>query len=252
MNGTNERVDEAQDGGGELPVFYYDDCCPLCRGYTAVLSGMGLAGRQGFSTIEHQAMADLDFDRARHQIPLRNAETGEVRYGLDGILGLVAGRYRLLAPVVRFRPVRRVLDGLYWFITYNRRHIVTAQAPANGVDCAPDFHRPAVLAYLAFCAVVASGLAIVSGVWPAVLGGLVAGLVLIARRRPEHGVNSYQALGHVGSVAVASAYIGTVATVLTTMVGAAGTTALAAGLVGAGVTAARKLWLRRWMVRSPG
>ena len=229
------------------PVFYFDDCCPLCRGYTAVFAGLGLAGRQGFSTIEDGALCDLDFDRARHQIPLRDPASGRVDYGLDGILGLLADRYRWMGAIVRRRPVRRALDGFYWFVTYNRRHIVTAPPPSVGVDCAPDFRRSAVVVYLVFCGAVATALALVAGVGPVVAAAALAGLVLIGLRRPAWSINRYQALGHVGSIAVASAAVGALVLVASSAVSPEPWPSIAATVASA-VTGARKLWLRRWMV----
>lgn len=238
-----ERADEA-----ERPVFYFDDCCPLCRGYTAVFAGLGLAGRQGFSTIGDDALEDLDFDRARHQIPLRAPDSGAVAYGLDGILDLVSGRWRVLGPVVRFRPVRRALDGFYWFVTYNRRHIVTAAPPLDGVDCAPDFHRPAVLAYLAFCAVVAGGLSAVAGVGPVVAVAALAALALVALRDGRWGIGWLPALGHVGSVAAAASLVGSAVAGLAAAFSFSGPDAAVVALAASAVTGARKIWLRRWMI----
>ena len=255
-DGVNDRA----DSDPEVPVFYFDDCCPLCRGYTAVFAGLGLAGRQGFSTIDACALDDLDLPRARHQIPLRDGATGRVAYGLDGILGLVGGRYRWLRPVVELGPIRRILDGFYWLVTYNRRHIVAAPPPAAGVDCAPDFHRPAVTAYLGFCAVVAPTLAVAAGAGPVTLltvaVSALGAAALVLLRRPGWGLNRWQAMGHVGSVAVASAVAGAAGAILAAaglgLFGVGGSTGAWSQVAAVGAAAAvgaRKLWLRRWLLQ---
>ncbi len=247
------RSNSDSNSDTDRPTFYYDDCCPLCRGYTAVFAGLDLAGRQGFSTIDDAALRDLDFDRARHQIPLRDPGSGKVAYGLDGILGLVADRWRWLGPLVRFPPIRAGLNGFYWMVTYNRRHIVTAPPPARGVDCAPDFHRPAVLAYLALCLVATTVLGIQAGAVAAVLVATVGAVALVAHRHSNWAINRWQAAGHVGSVSLATALAGAatgVVVALTNPLTGAGGWSVALVNLGAGLVGARKLWLRRWMLTS--
>ncbi|MEZ5376220.1 MAG: hypothetical protein R2733_06850 [Acidimicrobiales bacterium] len=225
----------------EQPRFLYDDCCPLCRGYTATFTGLGWAGRQGFSTVDASVVSALDFDLARHKIPLYDPVTGNVEYGLDGILGVFNARVPVLAPVTRVRPVRRSLDALYWFITYNRRHIVSAAPPAPGkVDCAPDDNPLAVAAYLGFATVAGVGLAAMSGTGVAVAGAGAAGAALVAQRRGAWGIGGRQAAGHVGSVVVAAAGAGALTAAVAGSVAAANLAAVGVG--------ARKIWLRRWML----
>ena len=224
------------------PVFLYDDGCPLCRGYTKTFTTLGWAERAPFSKIGEDTMAALDMDKARHHIPLTDA-MGETRYGLDGILDVVGDAVPILGKIGRAAPVRAVLNRLYWFITYNRRHIVAAAPPAEGVDCAPDFKPEPVAAYLTFCGVAAAGLATTAGAVVPVVGATAAGAVMVAGRDEGWKVENMEAAAHVGTVALAAA-------------GAAG----AANLLGANralvtaaaiATAGHKLWLRRWM-RDPG
>lgn len=223
-------------------MFLYDDCCPLCRGYTKTFTALGWAEREPFSKIDGITLDALDMDKARHHIPLHDAE-GETRYGLDGILSVVAASAPPLGRLGRWAPMRAVLDRLYWFITYNRRHIVAAPPPVDGIDCAPDFQAEPVSAYLTFCGVTATGLATAAGI-PVVVGGAAAaGAALALERDAGWEINNMEAVGHVGSVAVAAAGAGAAARALGMPTPAV--TAVAAA------TAVRKLWLRRWM-RTPG
>lgn len=232
---------QASRNDSALPTFIYDDCCPLCKGYTSVFTKLGWAERQGFSTIDDDTMNRLDFATARHQIPLVSSETSEVAYGLDGIIGLVENRLRFLRPLLRWQLTRRILDRAYWFITYNRRHIVAAAPPAEGIDCAPDFNRKAVLAYITLCAIVATTHSLVAGTHLTTVGSLAAATLLVTNRDLSRPINAYQAAGHVGSVVAVSAGAGTIAFLL-------GGNLLIASVAVAAV-ATRKIWLRRWMIR---
>lgn len=220
-------------------TFFYDDCCPLCRGYTATFTALGWADRTAFSSIDDDTLASLDFDRARHHIPLHDETSGETKYGLDGILDVVKSEAPLLRPIVEHRLVRRGLGHLYWFITYNRRHIVTAAPPASGIDCAPDFAHAPVRAYLAFCAITSTGAAVAAGTGPAVALATATAGTLAATRDASWNINGHQAAGHIGSVAVASSLAG-----LATKVA---TKSHPAARIGTGLVAVRKLYLRRWM-----
>lgn len=223
----------------EQAVFLYDDCCPLCRGYTATFSGLGWTGRTGFSTVDDEVVAALDFDLARHKIPLYDASTGTVKYGLDGILDVVNTNAPLLEPITTARPVRAALDGFYWMVTYNRRHIVSAPPPPVGaVDCAPDFNVRAVAAYIGLATTVAAGLAAAGGVITPVAASAVGAAALMKTRKAEWNINKLQAAGHVTSVALAAAGAGAAGAAIAGPAVATGL-ALAAG--------GRKLHLRRWV-----
>ena len=221
------------------PVFLYDDCCPLCRGYTKTFTALGWAERAPFSTIDEATLASLDMDRARHHIPLHDPN-GATRYGLDGILDVVEDEAVVLGRIGKHPLVRALLDRLYWFITYNRRHIITAAPPVDGIDCAPDFEPEPVAAYLGFCGAAATGLGLVSGMAAPVGAAGLAGVALVARRDDTWDINAMEAAGHAGSVAVAAAGAGAVVRAATANPRIALVTVVA--------TAARKLWLRRWML----
>ncbi len=225
----------------ERPAFIYDDNCPMCRGYTSVFERLGWAERTAFSTIDATTIAALDMDRARHEIPLHDAGSGTVVYGLDAILPVVGERLRFLAPVLRARSTRRVLDRVYWLITYNRRHIVSNPPPPAGtIDCAPDLNRASVGTYVALCAATTAISTHRATLGP-VAGVAVAATALAARRHPDRSMAPFTAAGHAATITTAAATAGAVAR----MVGAGpGAAAVASLIVGA-----RKIALRRWMLR---
>lgn len=224
------------------PVFLYDDGCPLCRVYTKSFTALGWAERAPFSKIDERTLASLDMEKARHHIPLCDGE-GETRYGLDGILDVVGAAVPVLGTLGRKAPIRAALDRLYWFITYNRRHIVAAAPPVEGIDCAPDFEPEPVAAYLVFCSAAAAGLATAAGVPVVVAGATAAGAAMVSGRDEGWKIENMEAAAHVGTVALASAGAGAVAKLLGANDAVVTVAAIAAG--------ARKLWLRRWM-RDPG
>ena len=135
-------------------TFLYDDACPMCQGYTSVFKQLKLSDRSAFSTINLKSLPILDLDRGRHEIPLLDADTGEVRYGLDAMTFAIGEGIPQLRPIVRNRVLRAVLKPLYWLITYNRRVIAGTKPPKEGFDCAPDFHKGWRWTYIALACTV--------------------------------------------------------------------------------------------------
>jgi predicted DCC family thiol-disulfide oxidoreductase YuxK len=123
----------------ENKIIIYDDVCPMCQAYTAGFVRFGLLqARSGFAEASPEMLQKLDLNRARHEIPLLDTQTGETRYGLDALFYLLSARFPWMQPIFRLRLVRVLLYGLYQIITYNRRIIAGSRAPKHGFDCAPD------------------------------------------------------------------------------------------------------------------
>lgn len=141
-------------------TFLYDDACPMCQGYTSAFKRMKLSDRQAFSQIDITKLPALDLDRGRHEIPMLDTQTGEMRYGLDAMTTAIGEGVPILRPLVRNRFFLKALKPLYWLITYNRRLIAGTKPPLEGFDCAPDFHAGWRWSYvvLALVAAVAIGL----------------------------------------------------------------------------------------------
>ena len=123
------------------PTLIYDDACPMCKAYTAAFHRAGWCERAAFSGVGKGTVpAGLDLDRARHEIPLIDRESGDVFYGLDAMTRVIAKGMPAWRPVLRSRLLRLLLTPLYKIITYNRRVIAGTHAPTVGFDCAPDRH----------------------------------------------------------------------------------------------------------------
>ena len=136
----------------------YDDNCPLCAAYTGAFVKFDLLekeeGRLGFEHVPGEIFCQLDLDRARHEIPLLDRETGEVTYGKDALFQILGHRWPALKPVFSFAPFRLFIHLLYQLITYNRRVIAGSKAPEQGFDCAPDFNIFWRWAYIALAGVI--------------------------------------------------------------------------------------------------
>ncbi len=125
----------------ENKVIVYDDSCPMCEAYTAGFIKIGwLKKRTGFANASPEMLAKLDLNRARHEIPLYDTETGEVRYGLDALFLIIGERMPLFKPLFRSAFFRAPLYQLYQIITFNRRIIAASVSPKTGFDCAPDLN----------------------------------------------------------------------------------------------------------------
>lgn len=133
-------------------VIIYDADCPLCKAYTGVFVRKGLLpseGRLAFQRMDTHTESLLDLDRARSEIALVNTSTGEVQYGLQSLVTIMGHSFPFLAPVLRFRPLRWLLQRLYYLISYNRKVIAAVTPTGNArMTCNPPMNLPYRLVYL--------------------------------------------------------------------------------------------------------
>ena len=135
----------------EHKVILYDDSCPMCKAYTQGFVQMGILTAEHRVGLAHAApnyTTHLDLNRARHEIPLLDTQTGEVTYGMDALFTLIGYRFPVFMPLFRLPRFRALVYGLYQIVTYNRRVIAGCAPPRDGFNCAPDFNRPVRLRYL--------------------------------------------------------------------------------------------------------
>lgn len=164
-------------------TFLYDDACPMCKGYTSVFTNMKWSKRRAFSEINQAEMNGLDLDRGRHEIPLLDEATGEVKYGLEAMTTVLADVMPHLRPLLRHPWLIAILKPLYWLITYNRRVIAGTKPPTTGFDCAPDYHRGWRLTYLAVTAVLITLIGLPSAfVTLGFIATCLAGMLFAARK----------------------------------------------------------------------
>lgn len=182
-------------------LIVYDDVCPMCAAYTASFHKLGWTDRTGFAQTASHELPEFDIERARHEIPLLDRETGKVRYGLKALFHLIGEHVPLLRPVLDSKLTYYALWPLYRLITFNRRIIAGTSAPEKGFDCAPDFHRGwrltyCVLALLGIVLLTASKIGVLAYAL-VMLAWLLLGLVLLGQRGENPSLNDkLQFAGH--------------------------------------------------------
>ncbi|HWB62316.1 MAG TPA: hypothetical protein VG603_02310, partial [Chitinophagales bacterium] len=122
----------------------YDNHCPLCTAYTAVFVNAGVLtndGRKSFATANTCILNTIDMQRARHEIPVIDNQTGQVLYGVDGLAEIAAGIFPSLKKLFTNHRAKAFIKPLYNFISYNRR-IIAGSPPETETEiiCAPDFN----------------------------------------------------------------------------------------------------------------
>ena len=134
-------------------IIIYDDVCPLCKAYTSGFVNIGWLlpeNRIGFSEAPKSLLNKIDIERARHEIPLFDTETGETLYGQDALFYIIGIEMPVFRPLFKFPPFRGFIFVLYQIITYNRRIIAGSKTPDCGFDCAPDFNAFYRWLYISF------------------------------------------------------------------------------------------------------
>jgi predicted DCC family thiol-disulfide oxidoreductase YuxK len=123
-------------------IIIYDDGCPLCSAYTSVFVKTGILskeGRKNFSNIEPAIFNLIDKNKCNKEIPLIDTDTNQVWYGIDALLELLNNKIPFIKFVGNIKPVKWLLQRLYYFISYNRK-VIVAFPSKNGYDCSPDFN----------------------------------------------------------------------------------------------------------------
>lgn len=134
-------------------LIIYDESCPMCRLYTKGLvaaDGSGCLNRLSNNQLTDKLLLSrIDQQRARHEIPMIDLDGGETRYGVDTWTYALGQHNSLIDRVLSLKWLRRFLQKLYAFISYNRRIIITS-APSrwNLLDLEPDFRASYRLTFI--------------------------------------------------------------------------------------------------------
>lgn len=191
-------------------LIIYDDSCPMCKAYTQGFVGMGLLSpenRVGFANTDDALRSKIDIEKGRHEIPLLDKETGQVRYGLKALTYLLSLQWPFLAPILKSKFLYFCLYPFYQVITYNRRLIANSRSPQEGYDCAPDFNAfyRAIYLLIGLLITLSIGLSLpipILGVWVTLF--LIASVFIMGSRR---GVDRWDAFGHLGTVGIITALL---------------------------------------------
>ena len=121
----------------------YDDNCPLCTAYTNGFVKTGLIkkeNRLAFSQVS-TARYNIDWQKARHEIPVIDIDSGNIYYGVDALVTVLRQKIPFIAGLLKIKMFNWFIKKLYSFISYNRRIIVAKiETPGEGFNCAPDYN----------------------------------------------------------------------------------------------------------------
>ncbi len=135
-------------------IIIYDDSCPLCAAYTNAFIHTGFIKkeeRKNFSNIEPEWMAMVDSKRSANEIPLIDATTHQVWYGIDALLQILGQKIPFIKTAGNIQPIKWLLYKLYRLISYNRRVIVAGKQTPGSYDCTPDFNIQYRLLFIVAC-----------------------------------------------------------------------------------------------------
>lgn len=112
-------------------------------------------GRQAYQQMPEDWLSSIDTVRAQSEIALLERNSMEVYYGLDALSIVLTHRYSFLKPLLAWKPLRWLLQRLYFFISYNRK-VIAAARPSPGAlqDCKPAYNFKYRMLYLAVAWVV--------------------------------------------------------------------------------------------------
>ncbi len=124
-------------------ILVYDDNCPLCAWYSGLFVKYGFLnadGRKPFSEIDDRLLSKIDFNKSRNEIPLLDASTNKVVYGIDALLEVLDEKLPAIKVIGNIAPVKWILKKIYKLISYNRKIIVAKKCGVGKIDCAPDIN----------------------------------------------------------------------------------------------------------------
>ncbi len=120
----------------------YDDNCPLCAAYTSAFIKGGFLQKQNrisFSEVNLQEFK-IDWEKAKHEIPLIDLATGEVKYGVDALADILQQKIFFIKPLLKIKFVNWFFKKLYQLISFNRKIIVASTTTKQqNFDCTPNY-----------------------------------------------------------------------------------------------------------------
>jgi len=133
-----------------------DQNCPMCNIYGKCFTKVGLIEKNTISpyqTISNFYANQIDMHRAKNEIALLNTETSSTIYGIDAMIEIVAHNSGFFKKLLRSKIVYTLLQGLYSFISYNRKIIYPPLENSKGRVCTPDLNKTWRWVYIFFVAI---------------------------------------------------------------------------------------------------
>ncbi|MGD1848481.1 MAG: thiol-disulfide oxidoreductase DCC family protein [Salibacteraceae bacterium] len=125
-------------------LLLFDGACPFCRWYSLQFVNWKFLAPESRQTLQSALSSNPgiipDPERARHEIPLLDRQTGRVLYGIDALSAILAYRWNWIRIPVQWKWVRWILQQLYMFISFNRRIIAGERLQSGACECGPTRH----------------------------------------------------------------------------------------------------------------
>lgn len=132
-----------------------DKNCPMCQLYA---KGFIKTGRiepdtvAYYHNVEEDIFSLIDAERAKSEVAFVDPKTGNVEYGVDVILKLIAGENRFFKWLFFTRVFHFLALKFYRFISFNRHVIASGNSHFHERQCIPPLHKGYRWAYLIIAA----------------------------------------------------------------------------------------------------
>lgn len=129
----------------------YDSACPMCTIYTKAFIKYGYLDRNGrvpYQEVNFEQCPNIQRQDAADKIVLFNRQTGEVSYGIDSLVKVLAAKHRWIGTIYKLKPVSCLFTYLYAFVSYNRKCIAPSPEGTSVTTCQPSVSFPARISFI--------------------------------------------------------------------------------------------------------
>ena len=133
-----------------------DKDCPMCNLYGKCFTKIGWIEKNTifpYQTIHDFYATKIDMNRAKNEIALLDTTNSTTIYGIDAMIEIASHDSVLLKRILRSKIVYILLQGLYSFISYNRKVIYPTHQNEIGRSCNPDLNKTWRWTYILFVAI---------------------------------------------------------------------------------------------------
>ena len=134
----------------ENKLMIYDGNCYLCRSGAYLSKQFGRLTEANMSTyddLKEDLRLEIDFSRFRNEMALIDVKTRTVKYGLEGVLYVMATRFRVFGHIKVNSLLFNILNFFYKAIAYNRYILF----PNDGIklcSCSPPLQKQSRISFI--------------------------------------------------------------------------------------------------------
>jgi predicted DCC family thiol-disulfide oxidoreductase YuxK len=123
-------------------IILYDAECPMCSLYTNAFVRSKMLDKDGRSAYQcSEAISQVDIKRAVNEIALINKKTGEVKYGVDSLIAVIANSFPVFKLLLKSTMLMWMARKMYSFISYNRRVIIPHDERKDPFVAQPEYKK---------------------------------------------------------------------------------------------------------------